>query len=383
MANYLQLGHESWNLVGEPGIGSFAGVVLSPVNDGPDEIISRLSRVRETQPALDVVLDPQLYNPAAQRGQLPEWSYYGADFETADRSDAAWWSRRIPEVVKDALRVGATTICSPAPIPRSGDNDYFAFVKGLADEAYSEASRSGLECTLTAIVPLDSLYEPRRAMEIASVLSGFRGARIYLNFLAPDRVIQRQPLSDQASLATAVHLVHLLSRDHRVHVACTSHDVLLWLGAGAADVSTGKYMNVRRFSPSRWMDDQTGGRNNYYWNDDRILTLVREQDVLRLDRHGWFEGRSFSENPSSQAILDILRAHSGAPWQRLSWIQYMRWFANMASEINNVDAALSVLEASRAAWIEIEAAKILFFDSFNDGSHVTCWLNSLNEGLAR
>ena len=259
MANYLQLGHESWNLIEDPGIGSFAGVVLSPVNDSPDEIIVRLRKVRETQAHLEVILDSQLYNPATNRGQLSRWGYYSPDFETADRGDLQWWKRRIPDVVAEALRVGATTICSPAPIEYRGTDDYFRFVVELADDTQAAASDAGLGCALTAIIPLESLQESRRALELASILSSSACERIYINFLAPERVQQREPFQNQAAIATAVHLVKLLSAEQRVHVACTSHDVLLWLGAGAQDVSTGKYMNVRRFSPSRWMDEQPGG----------------------------------------------------------------------------------------------------------------------------
>lgn len=383
MANYLQLGHESWNLIDDPGVGTFAGVVLSPVNDSPDEIIARLRKVRETQPHLDVILDSQLYNPATQKGQLPRWGYYSTDFETADRSDSQWWKRRMPEVISEAQRVGATTICSPAPIEYRGTDDYFRFVVELADDACSAAQNAGLDCALTAIVPLDSLQEARRALELASILSASSCERIYLNFLAPDRVQQREPFKNQAALATAVHLIRLLSEQQRVHVACTSHDVVLWLGAGAHDVSTGKYMNVRRFSPGRWMDEQSGGRNIPYWCDDRLLTLIRDQEVLRLDREGWFAGRNFSDNPASQQILDILRAQTGDPWLRLSWIQYMRWFANAAASITDAGAAWDVLRKSVASWREAERLRILFVDSFNDGSHAIAWANAFGEGLNR
>lgn len=383
MANYLQLGHESWNLIDDPGIGTFAGVVLSPVNDSPEEIVSRLRKVRETQPGLDVILDSQLYNPATQRGQLPRWGYYSADFETADRSDPQWWKRRIPEIVGEAKRVGATTICSPAPIEYRGTDDYFRFVVDLGDDAQSAAAEAGLDCALTAIVPLDSLLDARRALELASILSSSKCERIYLNFLAPDRVQQREPFQDQAALATAVHLIRVLNADQRVHVACTSHDVVLWLGAGAHDVSTGKYMNVRRFSPSRWMDEQAGGRNNSYWCDDRLLTLIRDQEVLRLDREGWFADYDFADNPASQAILDILRAQTGEPWLRLSWIQYMRWFANTASSVTSAEAAWDVLQKAVSAWRETQRLRILFVDSFNDGSHAVAWANAFGEGMGR
>lgn len=382
MGNYLQTGHESWNLADDPNIGQFAGIVLSPVNDSPAEITARLNHVRTTQNGLDVILDPQLYNPATQKGQLPKWGYYGNDFDTADRSDFSWWAGKIGLIAEEAAKVGATTVCSPAPIPRAIDENYLRFVVDLADETKVIAESHGLAAAITAILPLDGLHEPRRAMEIASILSGSRCDRIYLNFLA-DRIAQREPLRDQASLATAVHLIRLLSSQQRVHVACASHDVLLWLGAGAADVSTGKYMNVRRFSPSRWTEDQAGGRNNSYWNDDRLLTLIRDQEALRLDREGWFAGRDFSDNPASQAILDILREGQGTAWLKLSWVQYMRWFANTASSVKTLDQAEAVLESAQAAWLQAQQLKLLFIDQFNDGSHVIAWLNALREGGRR
>lgn len=383
MANYLQLGHESWNLVDDPQLGTFAGVVLSPVNDSPEEIIGRLKGVREKQPHLDVILDPQLYNPVAQKGQLPRWGYYGSDFETADRTDPTWWRGRIPEVVKEARRVGATTMCSPAPIQYRGSDEYFQFVVDLADESKAIAAQDGMDCALTAIVPLDTLQDQRRAYELASILSSSRCDRIYLNLLVPDRLASREPSTDQAALATAVHLVRLLSRDQRIHVACASHDVVLWLGSGATDVSTGKYMNVRRFTPSRWMDEQSQGRNIAYWSDDKLLTLIRDQEVLRLDREGWFQNRAFEENPAAAAVLAILRNAQGEAWLRLSWIQYMRWFSNTAEAVSDADSAAAMLEAAYEAWREVQRAKILFVDPFNDGTHAIAWMNAFNEGMGR
>lgn len=383
MGNYLQLGHESWNLLDHPDVGTFAGVVLSPVNDGPTDICARLGKVLETRSDLDIILDSQLYNPATQRGRLPEWEYYSADFETADRSDIRWWRRRIPEVVLEARRVNATTICSPAPIEARGTNDYFRFVVELGDEAAAAAADARLDCALTAVVPMDSLQDAKRALEVASILSSSGCDRIYLNFLPPDRVQQREPFLDQAALATAVHLVRLLSAEHRVHVACTSHDAVLWLGAGAHDVSTGKYMNVRRFSPGRWVDEQGRGRINAYWCDDKLLTLIRDQEVLRLDREGWFDGYDFSDNPTSEAILENLRGQTGEAWLRLSWIQYMRWFANTVERVTSAAAAQADLQASILAWREVQRLRILFIDAFNDGEHAVAWANAFDDGMNR
>lgn len=383
MSNYLQLGHESWNLVDDPNIGPFSGVVLSPVNDAPEEVMARLVQAKKSQPNLDVILDPQLYNPATQRGQLPKWGYYGDDFETADRTDVAWWKSKVPEIVSDGTKVGATVICSPAPIDYRCSDEYLKLVVDAADETKTQATASGMDCALTAIVPLEALVDAKRGMEIASILSGSRCDRIYLNFLAPDRVTQKEPFRNQAALATAVHLIRLLSDNQRVHVACTSHDAVLWLGAGASDVSTGKFMNVRRFSPGRWDDEAQGGRNISYWSDDRLLTLIRDQEVLRLDREGWFQGRDFSENPAAKAALELLRRGQGEPWLRLSWVLYLRWFANTAAGVRNRDSAAALLDHCLESWRALEAKRILFVDSYNDGSHAVAWLNAFNEGWSR
>ena len=382
MAAYLQLGHDSWNLVDDPETGDFAGIVLSPVNDGPAAVRDRLTRLGDARLGLEVILDPQLYNPAADRGSLNEWSYYPADFETADRSDARWWAARGREVVADAVALGIEAVCSPAHMARSYDDLYYRFIVEIADETRAEASRAGLDTLLTAIVPLRDLAQPNRAFEIASILSGSECDRIYLTFLCED-IQQREPMRDGSGLATAVHLLRLLSRQMRVHVAFCSHDLVVWKCAGATDVSTGKFMNLRRLSPSRWQEDETNGRIVSYWNEGALLTLLRDQDVLRLDRARWYDGEAFGDNEAAARIAQILRSSSGEPWLAHSWRQYLRWVSTVEERWRNPTAAEDFLEASDRKWGDIERARIQFTDRFNDGVHVRTWLNAVREGAAR
>ena len=70
MAAYLQQGHGSWGLMEEDEIGSYDGLVLSPVNDGPEAVRNGLSRLGEKRDELEVILDPQLYNPSIDKGKL-------------------------------------------------------------------------------------------------------------------------------------------------------------------------------------------------------------------------------------------------------------------------------------------------------------------------
>lgn len=384
MASYLQFGHDSWNLLEESDIGGYAGLILSPVNDGPSDVEARLARMGPLRDELEVILDPQMYNPAVDKGKMDQWSYFPADFATADQSDAGWWAARGREIVEQGAQLGVDAVCSPALFPRSFTDDYYAFMVEVADATKRHADGNGLETMLTAIVSLRDLANPARALAIASVLSRSSCDRLYLTFLNED-VQPREPMRDGAGLPTAIHLVRLLSAAMRVHIAFASHDLLLWKFAGATDISTGKFMNLRRFSPGRWQDEESGGRQVAYWNEGPLLARLREADVALLDRQGWFDRRDMSDNPSEARILEIIRSGSGSPWLKLSWMQYLRWAINAeAAGHGNPTAAEAALVAADQRWGDaVERRRILFQDRFNNGDHVRAWLNAMREASSR
>lgn len=380
MGAYLQLGHESWSLLGEGDIGEYDGLVLSPVNDDPSYVHDRLGRLGDQLQDLEIILDPQLYNPSAEKGELPTWSYFPSDFETADRSDINWWIGVSQRVVEAAVGIEADAICTPAPIPRVASDEYYRFVVEVGDATYAAAERAKLDTLLTVIVRLRDLADPRRALAWASILSATDCERIYLVFLDEDTQ-QREPFGNGAELATAVHFVRLLSDNLQIHVAFCAHDLMLWKFAGATDISSGKWMNTRRFTPGRWRDEDSAGRQVAYWNEDPLLTLLRDQDVTRLDRDGWFNGRTFTDNPAGGRILDILRRGTGEAWLKHSWIQYLRWVCNATASLSSGDDTF--LAAADGRWAEVENRRILFVDRFNNGNHARVWLNAAREGGAR
>lgn len=382
MAAYLQQGHGSWGLLEEPEIGAYSGLILSPVNDGPEAVRSGLARIKDIRESLEVILDPQLYNPSVDKGKLGEWSYYSADFETSDHSDLDWWFARGKEVVDDACAVGADAVCSPALFPRSFDDAYYRFTVDVADASAAYATSKGVDTLVTAIICLRDLANPARAQQIASILTSTDCERVYLTFLA-EGIEPRQPLNDDAALATAVHLVRLLSEHLRVHVAFCAHDLVMWKFAGAADASSGKFFNLRRFTPGRWKDEEGGGRQVSYWNEEALGSLLRDQEVLRLVREKWYEGATFQDNPHSRRILEILMSGTGEPWQKLSWLQYLRWFANTDSALGHPRLAEEMLARWDANWGLIHEKRILFTDRFNDGRYVRTWLNAMREGGTR
>jgi len=383
VATYLQLGHESWSLLTEPDIGQLVGAVLSPVNDSPATAAARIRRLRDRRATLELVLDPQLYNPSAERGELANWSYYSAEFETGDHGDLGWWQGRARAVVDAARALHLDAVCSPAMFPNEFSDDYYRFIVEIGDATYTYARAQGIDALLTVIVELRSLSNPVRAMSIASIISQSECERIYVVVVTAGTA-GKEPVTDTAGLATAIHLLRLLKPHLRVHIAFCGHDVVLWKFAGATDVSTGKWMNVRRFTPGRWQEkDDQEGRQVAYWNEGSLLTLIRDQEFLRLDRLGWYPANAFVDNPSSRVIADQLRGGSPVPWLKLSWVQYLRWVSNVESSWRDPVLAEEALEHSDRRWREAMQARILFVDRYNDGAHVRSWINAVREGGAR
>jgi hypothetical protein len=387
MGAYLQLGHVSWNLLDEQDLGAYHGAVVSPVNDDPASVRNRIAQIarRNEDLVLEYIFDPQLYNPASDRGQLSEWRYFPRDFETANRSDPRWWANVARGMVDEAAGLGLNAVCSPAEVPSRWSDEYFQFAAGIADQTKAAADAAGLDTLMTVIIRLRELANPRRALDIASILTASRCDRIYLTFLVEDHE-QRAPIVEPDSLPTAVHLVRLLSRDMRVHVAFAAHDMVLWKHAGATDASSGKFLNLRRFSPGRWMEDEGGiKQQNQYWNESRLLTLLREQDVARLRREGWYEGRTFANNPAGSRIFEIMTSGEARAWVQQSWVQYLRWFSNAEGRLRSPGEAEQLLEIADRAWggLQTRRPPILFADRFNTGDHVRTWLNAAREGGAR
>lgn len=380
MTAYLQLGHNSLNLLDEEDLKLYGGVVISPVNDDPTTIATRLAKI-DDRDDLDIILDPQLYNPYSERGKLSSWGYFPSDFETALKDDKTWWFKRASAVLEAARELKLDAACSPAFLPKKFSDAYYSLIVSIADQMKAEGDSLGIDVLITVIVKMSDLSDPERAQQIASILTASDCDRVYLFFL--EESPPKEPLRDSEALPTAVHLIRLLSAGMRVQVAFCGHDAVMWKFAGAADVTSGKFLNLRRFTPGRWGDEESEGRQVSYWNEGSLLTLLRGDDVMRLHRAKWYEGKSLAANPYAQQIMSILLSKSGQAWQKLSWCQYLRWLANIDAKLSSPKEALDYLKRCIGNWKDIEESRILLLDNWNDGLWVRVWANACNEGASR
>lgn len=208
MATYHQMGHDSWNLVTEKALQNFKGIILSPVNDAPADVIRRLQQLGKRRDEVEVILDPQFYEPSGTRGELPHWPYFSNDVDTVNLGDSRWWKARGEELVSVAAKIGANTICSPAILPRVYSDEYYGWVVKCADTLSKDAGKKGLNVLLTAIVRLSELAAKNRPEEIASILTSTDISRIYLVF--SDDLPPRAQRTDIYGLAGAMSLIRLL-----------------------------------------------------------------------------------------------------------------------------------------------------------------------------
>jgi hypothetical protein len=230
---------------------------------------------------------------------------------------------------------------------------------------------------ITAIVRLSEIARPGAAERIASILTRTRLSRIYLVLL--DELQPRQQRTDAEALAGAMSLISMLEQTgSKVLVAFSGLDMLLWKAAGASDLATGKFFNLRRFVPGRWDEPAEGARVLAYWTDGELVAWLREEDVRLLLRLGLIDRGVASANPYSRAILEALDRRAGEAWLKWSWRQYLYWFGQRESEIASDRAsARNILARADNAWRTLDQKSAYLFDRANDGCWVRAWLNAL------
>lgn len=381
MPSYHQMGHDSWNLIDEESLRGYAGMILSPVNDAPSDVTTRLGKLGETRARLEVILDPQFYKPTSDRGKLAQWKHMGSEIETADLSDIAWWSNRCDLLLEAATEVGADATCSPAILPRVFNDEYYSHAIACADMLAVKAGTT-FGVLATAIVALSELAQKGRAEHIASILSASKGSRIYLVFY--DNLSPRTQRTDQLAMAGGARLIRLLEASGiKTLVAFSGLDFVVWKAAGAAHVATGKFFNLRRYVPGRWEEPQEGGRIIPYWTDDSLIAWLREDDLRLLDSKGLIDRQAAAANPYSTEILQIIDSGLPKPWVGLSWRQYLYWFRQVEAAIDaDSQLSLTMLEAADTHWQRISDEKLYLFDRENTGNWIRPWMNAINVSRA-
>ena len=368
MAVYHQMGHNSRNLLNEPCLDRFVGAILSPVNE---DLASIESLVQEHQgPQFELLFDPQLYFPRSNRLCLNDWSYFPDDVDTADLSQLAWWQNVNTSLAAVVNSVGVSSLCSPVAAARTYTNQYYALCVDVCRDLAQRVAQA--EVLQTVLIDYDQLSLPTRPLEIATIVSRTPANRCYV--IVHSDIPPRRELGDETCLRGALDLIQALEESGlSTIVGYTSTDIVLWKYAGASATATGKFFNLRRFSPGRWDDPSPGGGQLPYWTEPSLMAFLREGDLDRVADAGFLPTASCTSEPAA-AIVRNRADNPGEAWLGMSWRQYMNWFQEFdhlhPSPFVQADAFLAACET---AWRALNNAGVLMEEMDNDGSWLRKW----------
>ena len=381
MSAYLQMGHDSENLVGVPGLDGFTGLVLSPVDRSESGLSAGVRDFRQ-KGQFDIALDPQLYCPQSERGQLPNHSYFPRDLDTADLSSDSWWHESVARLAAESGRLQVNAVCSPVVLPRKYGPDYYARCRDVYSMLTEELSGTAIRPMLTLCVAIKDLAEPADALRIASIITVDNPKAVYLVIEAD--VEPRRELVDTANLLSAMVLVSALENGgSQTLVSHCSSDMVLMKAAGASHCASGKFFNLRRFSRSRFDELQEGGGGQLpYWFEHSLLAFLREADIARLRRDGLedFVGVGDTDNIFAGQILEKFANEPGKPWVGLGWRQYLAWFAATEKRLSSPDKITVVgkwLQEAEDRWLAMEDKGVLLQESRNNGKWIRPWRQAL------
>jgi len=383
MAVYHQMGHHSNNLIDLQDMSTYAGAIFSPINCTETEAASQGEGAKQSKANFEIILDPQLYVPATERGKLRKWSYFPKDVDTADFTDARWWTELNKKLAGACKKIKANAVCSPVVIPKVFDDKYYANAVRVGSELCALMQKDGINVMQTALVSFAELGSGTRPLEVASIISGTDADRVYLVLVGSTP--PRREIAEVDELKGAMQLINALERNKvPVTVGFCSSDILLWKTAGASGCASGKFFNLRRFTRQRFEEPAEGGGQLPYWFEEELMAFLRQGDLLRIRKHGLL-GEASRRNPFGQQILaqidEAERTRTKLkPWLAISWRQFLYWFADVESRLSKgtVDAEY-LLKAGDANWSRLDKDKVLMEERGNDGTWVRAWLNAVNE----
>ena len=207
---------------------------------------------------------------------------FSNDVDTADLASDAWWNGILEALVGICSAIRPTAVCSPAILPGTYPDDYFARMVSIGNELCTRLSGSGLQSVQTAVVGMPDLATVGRPMAIASILSRSRTDHVYLVLVSQTE--PRRELSEVEEIKGAMRLIAAMrAAGLKVTVGFSSSDVLLWKAAGASHCATGKLFNLRRFTRTRFEEPRgQGGGQLPYWFEESLMAFLRQSDVQRI-----------------------------------------------------------------------------------------------------
>lgn len=257
MGSYLQMGHQTENLVGETDLDNFDGIVLSPLNRLPDELKIDIPTYRKVK-NFDIVLDPQLYYPKTPKNKIREHPYFPSDFDSSDHSSLKWWEQINNNLMDYAIELGVNTVVSPVIDPSKCSIDYYQNVFDVFNHLYSKKQSTVSKIWAALIIDINDIVDDNFLMELASFFGMFNSDGFYIIFKSD--IEPRREYSEEKQIKAMLKFINELKiLNKEIMISFSSSDMILFKAAGASHCGTGKFFNLRRFTKSRFEEPSGGG----------------------------------------------------------------------------------------------------------------------------
>jgi hypothetical protein len=212
-------------------------------------------------------------------------------------------------------------------------------------------------------------------MHVASLASQTAAKGLYLVVVSD--TAPRIELADTEELKGIMRLIRTAEDSGLpVLVGFCGPELVLWKAAGATICATGKFFNLRRFTPGRFADPQEGGGQLPYWFEESLMASLRDSDLVRVEKQGLLSDTS-KRNPFAQQILAQRASDPKRAWVALGWRQYMHWFGDIEARISSGAVKVNeLLWDADVNWGKFQDAKLFMEERRNDGAWIRPWLRA-------
>jgi len=304
--------------------------------------------------------------------------------DTADISSPKWWQNLIKKLVAEAQSLKVDGVCSPVVLPSKYSSEYYVSSCEAFSMLAEGLSVGSIRPIQSVCVSLKDLAEPNDALRIASIISSRKPPLCYIVIEADTP--PRQEIENASNVLSLMVLVSALEKSGcATLVSHCSSEMLLLKAAGASSCASGKFFNLRRFTRSRFDEQQdAGGGQLPYWFEQGLLAFLRRADIERLRRSGFgdFLKVGSSGNTFADQILEQFVNEPAKAWLKLSWCQYLAWFCLVERQLSVPEAPAIVsswLKEAEQRWEQLDAKDVLLEERRNDGRWIRPWRQALGD----
>lgn len=252
-------------------------VVLSPRDLKPEQLQSLAADIRGISGGR-VLLDAQFYVPRSDHERLTSHGYWPSAYQTNTFFGGPGMADMIRDIVQLTGQLGCEAFIVPGPLATQVDDTWLGITRELARAAVG--ANSGLPVYLTVALG----WEPMRSLDaIQEVLEELRALDLPGVYLLAEHPNGQYLVDDPVWLSNLVELVAgLRLQGKRVLVGYSSHQQLCLAAAGANTIASGTYMNVRAFSPDRFVaaqEEEIRRKTTWYY----APTTLSEFKIPSLD----------------------------------------------------------------------------------------------------